>query len=498
MFQISYRLSGMACAVLCATPLAADTIATEVWAEWQQQATQMGQTLSADVTETDTGLELANLTTVFEEEGVRTRGRVDSVVMTENADGTLSVTFSNPYSMSVNFDVDTDAPPANIEFLVSHENLQMGVSGDAGARVYTYTADVITLTEGNISGGDGLPPDIDIDMTVSDLDVTYRLIGTDPDDMRFASSYSFTEALGLFEITGPPDDPGRVKVGLLYSDLSGSSAGSVLPPAAFSQPNGEFPEGLEFAGQSNHAGLDLEISVDIPLNRFDLVMGSGTTASNFSISENGFAFGTDAEDLLLRMASPDLPVPIDGSLGGLTMAMDVPLSAADDPQDVTTRLAIEDLELADGIWGLFDPGAAIPRNPATAILDITGQVLISTDLMGINPEELIAPPGELRSMNVNELRLSVGGAELTGDAAMVFAPDQIEPVPEGTANLELSGGNALLDALINAGLVPAEQGAFVRGMANVFARPGAAADTLESTIEFGADGSITANGVPIQ
>jgi hypothetical protein len=87
---------------------------------------------------------------------------------------------------------------------------------------------------------------------------------------------------------------------------------------------------------------------------------------------------------------------------------------------------------------------------------------------------------------------------LSGTAELSFAPGQIVPMPVGSADLRLSGGNALLDALMAGGLVPSDQGAFVRGMANVFARPGATPDTLESTVEFGADGSITANGIPLQ
>ncbi|MFW5642342.1 MAG: hypothetical protein ACOCY0_06215, partial [Roseicyclus sp.] len=59
-------------------------------------------------------------------------------------------------------------------------------------------------------------------------------------------------------------------------------------------------------------------------------------------------------------------------------------------------------------------------------------------------------------------------------------------------------GNALLEVLEEAGLVSPEQAAVARGVAGVFARPGPRPDTLESTIEFLEDGTITANGLTLQ
>ncbi len=74
------------------------------------------------------------------------------------------------------------------------------------------------------------------------------------------------------------------------------------------------------------------------------------------------------------------------------------------------------------------------------------------------------------------------------------------PPPNVTGSLHMGHGfqEALMDALIEGGLLPEAQGAMMRGMTTVFARPGATPDTLETTIEFGAGGSITANGIPLQ
>jgi hypothetical protein len=194
----------------------------------------------------------------------------------------------------------------------------------------------------------------------------------------------------------------------------------------------------------------------------------------------------------------DLPVPVNLSMASSEASFAVPLAAGDAPQDVTARIAYRDVTIGDGLWAMIDPTNAIPRDPASLILDATGQVQLFMDLVAMDPETLTGPPGELLGLAVNELRADLGGATLSGTADVSFAPGQLIPMPVGAADLRLSGGNALLDALMAGGLVPAEQGAFVRGMANVFARPGAAPDTLETSVEFGEDGSITANGIPLQ
>ena len=198
------------------------------------------------------------------------------------------------------------------------------------------------------------------------------------------------------------------------------------------------------------------------------------------------------------MTGIEIPVPIEISTGSTEISLSMPLYAGDAPQDMGLRLGVQDLVVGESLLGMVDPGQAIPRGPASLLFDASGQVQLFIDLMNMNPEELTGPPGELRAITVNELSVSAAGAELSGTADLTFAPNQLIPMPVGQADLQLSGGNALMDALVAGGMVPAAQSGMILGMANVFARPGATPDTLETTVEFGADGSITANGVPLQ
>jgi hypothetical protein len=113
-----------------------------------------------------------------------------------------------------------------------------------------------------------------------------------------------------------------------------------------------------------------------------------------------------------------------------------------------------------------------------------------------------ADPAQLEALTVNELRLAVAGALLTGGGAFTFDNADTTtfdgmPAPDGTINLSLKGGNALLDTLVSMGLVPQDQAMMARMMTGMIARPGAEADELVSEITVRPDGTILANGAPL-
>ncbi len=496
MTRFCFSLSTLA--LVAASPAFSDTLATEVWAEWQAQAAISGQTISATETPTDTGLTLTNFISAFEDDDIMTRGVIDEIQMTENPDGTLSITFSELYSLTFTFEVDDDDPPGNIELQLRHEGLDVRVSGDAGNRTYAYSADRILITDGAIWGGGSEPPTIDLDMVMTDVESTYSVTGDTPETMRFASTGSAGGMQMALELLPPSGETGRFKAGLLIGAIEGNSSGTFSSIAALNQVSTELPDGVELSGTTAYDSFALEFEFEDVGEQFAVAYSNEGGSLGVAFSEDEISYDISGTGMQTRITAIDLPVPVDVSVASSEIAFAIPLSAGDAPQDVSVRLAYEDLVLGDGIWAMMDPTNAIPRDPASLILDATGQIQLFVDLMTLDPEEMTGPPGELRALNISELRVGAGGAELSGTADVSFAPGQLMPMPVGAAELQLSGGNALLDALMAGGLVPSDQGAFVRGMANVFARPGAAPDTLETSVQFGADGSITANGIPLQ
>ncbi len=496
MNHLTYTLSALALCV--ASPALSQTSALELWEEWQVQAATGEQTIAATATPTATGLTLTDVTADYDDGVVQTRGEIDEIVLTENADGTVSIAFSELYSMTFTFEESVGAPPGNIEIQIRHDGLEMQVSGDAGARVYTYSADSLTFSEGAIWGGGSEPPDIELDIVMTDVAATYNIIGTDPSTQRFTSEGSLGGMSLIAEVTPPAGEQGLFKIGMVLGAVTSSSSGSIMALTNFDPVNQGIPEGFEATGQATYASIGMEFLFDF---EGDTAQGSYTNTGGsigVGFTPERITYDIAANGMQTQISGSEIPVPIEISARSTELSFEIPLAASDAVQDIRLRLGINELMAGEQLLGMVDPGQAFPRDPASFILDATGQLQLFVDLLAMDPGQMQSAPGEIRALTVNEMRLSVGGAELSGTADFTFAPDQMIPMPVGRADLQLSGGNALLDALIAGGLVPQAQGEMARGMTNVFARPGASPDTLETTVEFGAGGSITANGIPLQ
>ncbi|VAW03775.1 hypothetical protein MNBD_ALPHA07-1000 [hydrothermal vent metagenome] len=68
------------------------------------------------------------------------------------------------------------------------------------------------------------------------------------------------------------------------------------------------------------------------------------------------------------------------------------------------------------------------------------------------------------------------------------------PRPDGSLEFRLQGGNALLDQLAAANLLPAEQAVGIRMILSLLCQPGKGEDNLTSRIEMTPEGHIIANG----
>jgi hypothetical protein len=113
-------------------------------------------------------------------------------------------------------------------------------------------------------------------------------------------------------------------------------------------------------------------------------------------------------------------------------------------------------------------------------------------------EEMTEAPGQINSLDINKVLLTLAGAELSGEGAFTFNNSGPVPMPAGTMNMMLTGANGLLDTLVNMGLVPEEQAMGARMMMGLFAKPGNGPDTLVSEIEVQENGAVLANGQRIR
>jgi hypothetical protein len=488
-----------ALALLASTPAMAQVSAAELWAEWQATSATMGQEMTAQATQTANGLVLDNFQTRTEADGTTTLGRLDRVTMTEMPDGSVSVEISEPYVATITFPDSPGGPMVTVEILVNYDGLGITVSGTPEARTYTYAADVISVSEGNIGNDRGDPtPVIDMEIIARDLAQTYLVSGPQGGDQSFESSGSVGSIAGRLDVIPPPPEEGRLKASFALGEMNSQASGSIVALAAMQQATDGLPDGFAVDGTTDYAWSRLELSFDSPSDAFNLFYGNEGGRFGIALSNAELQYDIAATGMQTRVSGSEIPVQVEASAASSELSLTVPLAASATPSDAGVRLAYRDLAVSEEVWRMMDPTGGVPRNPLTVILDATAQIQLMVDLLGVDAMEMDTPPGELRALTVSELEISFGDTALTGSANMTFAPGQVVPQPVGQANLSLVGGNALLDQLQGAGVIGPEEAGMARGVAGMFSRPGAMPDTLETTIEFGPDGTITANGVPLQ
>lgn len=469
--------------------------AEELWAEWQSQSAAMGQIVSAEqVTPGNGTLTLTGYSSVFSDPDVSTQARLDQVVMTETGDGRVVITMSDMFSVRTSFIPEPNAPLIDATFNVLIPGLSITAAGPVEARVYDYVAPRITIEDGPIIGG---PASFDLMIGIEDFSARYEFDGSAVTDMSYDSQSSIGAITGALDVVAPDGVPGRLKVAFAMGATTGTGSGSFGNMIAMAANPAAYPAGLAFDGGFSYESARLEMTFEHPSDAFTLLASNqgGSLSSRFS--ESDMAFRMAATESQTYFLGPDLPVPIDISLASGEFGFVVPLGKSDAPQPFSARLAYRDVVLNPELWGLIDPSQAIPRDPVTAIADVSGTVRVLMDLFSANPTAMGAMPGELVDMTLNELRVTAAGAELTGTGSASFSPGPF-PMPVGRVGLQLSGANALLDRLQNSGLIPIEQVAMARGFMAALTRPASAPDTVETEIEFRQGGGITANGVPLQ
>ncbi|MDG4646820.1 DUF2125 domain-containing protein [Roseibacterium sp. SDUM158017] len=488
-----------ALALTLASPALAQVSAEDIWSEWQAASDATGQEMTADVTQTEDGLVLSNLTTRMEQDGTTSIGRVERVTLTELDDGTLSVEIADPYTLEVTFPTETGGGEATIEFLLSFEELDIVVSGTADARSYAYSADVLRIVNGAISGPQpGRAPEMDLEIVMRDLATTYDLFGTPGDAQRFESDGTVGSLAARLDLAPPPVEDGRLKLAFSIGGMSSTSSGTIVALATLPQSAKGLPEDFEVAGSVSYDWTRFDVSFDSPADSFAAAYSNEGGEFGIELSNEALAYDISATGIEARVSGSEIPVAVAVSAASSELSLSLPLAASPELSEASVRLDYRDLEAGDEAWAMIDPTGSVPRDPLTVILDARAQVLIMRDMMDPAFAEAPTPPGEVRSLTVSELELRFGDTSLTGLADLSFAAGQAVPQPVGDAFLRLEGGNALLDRLQAAGVIGPEQAGMARGMVGMFARPGATPDTLETTIEFGEGGSITANGIPLR
>jgi hypothetical protein len=238
------------------------------------------------------------------------------------------------------------------------------------------------------------------------------------------------------------------------------------------------------------------VEQDFDGQQLSMSLRGGDSVARLTARNGVVAFETTVDGYTVDAAVPGMASGT-VSLAGLTLGLSLPVISTPTEEVFGLRFNLRDLAVSDG---LLAPLGASSFAGDTATLDFDLQargrwlVEITDDP---DPAEV---PVDFGTITLANLLTRIGASSLTGSGSFTFAPNSFmrSPAPDGTGDFvfELVGGEALLNRLGTAGLLPPDQQFLARMMMNGLGRP-VGADHLRSEVAIRPGGAVTVNGAPL-
>lgn len=504
-----FSTASLLCTLIPGTALA-DITPQDVWKNWQAYATAYGLDLTANIARSSDSLQLTNIRYAYNIplRSERLSLQTGTAKLSQNADGTVSLTM--PKSAKIKLVVvPATGPKITTTFSYTHENQSLLASGTPDAITYDFNAESLGLRLESLDG-----PNIPQDLFALDLVL---------DGISGASTYSTGD---LFNITSTiavdsiafffeANDPDET------TTLQGTVADAVFDTTTSLPKAGldvlAFPEQLR-AGLAFHASASTGRTTQTTATKMSnktsglspagnlsgtQTIGTAESEVTFSLDKTGVSIATTNLDYTVDLTNSGLPFPVQAALSTTKFTLVLPLLSETSEQDFSLGLSLENLHINDEIWAQIDPDHKIPRTPATLSFDLAGKARLLVDLLDFAELAKLktrsTPPAELTALTLNAFTLFAAMSELSGSGAFTFDNSDMTtfkglPAPTGSLDVQLSGSDALLDILVDAGLLSENDAMGARMMRALVMKPSERDDILTSTIDITPDGHISANG----
>lgn len=501
-FQLRSAVSAVA--LLVAGPALADVTAQQVWDDWKAQMAVYGESAvtvgnetyeNGVLTVTDLGFHVTG------EDGSTATGNLPELKMTENGDGTVTVTMSEEYPITISTPADpsTGSEASEVDLALRQNGLQMKVSGNPGALTYDVSAARYALELDRVTeGGQEVPAEALL--AFNDLSGSYTSTTGQMRDVAYDLGAASMDL--LIDATNSDDGSHLMLSGKVDDVATQATVTMPLDPAA--DPEMMMMNGLTMQGGYTTGGGQYI---------FEFTDASGPTNGTFSTegSKLDFAFSKDkvaydasATGVALNATSAAVPFPIEASIGEYGLNFEMPLSKTGAPAPWAMGVTLRDISLNEEVWAMFDPQGLLSHDPATVAVDLSGTATLLFDVMDPAQAEAMASapmPAEVNSVDINELNVTFGGASVTGTGSFTLDNTDLTtfqgmPKPTGAVDLQLNGVKKLVNNLAAMGLLPQDQVMVALGMLGAFATE-VGPDQLTSHIEATPDGQIMVNGNPL-
>lgn len=387
----------------------------------------------------------------------------------------------------------TLAPTATMTFEADGEGGQFTISNDGLAYLVNRAGDNISMAYSAASVGISIAAGkelTDFTITLGSVSGSDTLRGADWESgggQMTAGTMGFS--MGIIE------DSTEMEMNATYDDIGLEYEFDGL------SGNMESPEELlnavmRFAMTSGGGGGSGSFKEDDAPISFTFT-GGGSNAS-FDMSGGEVTYEGAATEIAYSVnpTAMGLP-PVDLSIAEAGFALGLPITKKDAPVPVQYLVKLLGLEVSEGLWRMIDPGQTIPRDPADLVIDLDG-----TARWLISPAELAegepdAMPIQFEDVNVNEIRLTIGGAEISANGSATVMNGGPFPMPIGKLDIAINGVNKLIERLSALGLLTPDMVLPARAMMGAYTTP-VGDDQLTSSIEMTPDGRVLANGLPLQ
>ncbi len=480
--------------LMSSTAAFADISAKEVWDDWRLYMSGMGYKLTSNDTFSDGTVTVDDLVMEMKiPEGEETLTvSVGQITFTDRGDGSVAIGLAPDLPVKIMVE---DEFTASLKY--THQALDMTVSGAPKELHYDYKAAAMGVELVDLMMDGKKFHNAVFNMNMQGIAGEATNIAADLREM----AESFTAKSVTYDIAmKEPGGDGSFKIKGDVANLAGKFTASMPANINLEKMAQTLSDGFAFAGGFSWgaSGYKISSSDDGENMQGESQMRSGSF--DMKMDREQLMYASDVKGIKASISGSAVPLPsIDYQLGSAGFKLLMPVNKSKKASDFSFAINLDQLSVSEAIWGLFDPSAVLPRDPATIRLALDGKANWLVDIMDPKSSKKADVPGQLHALTLKELQLSIAGADLTGRGGFTFDNNDLKtfdglPAPEGEVNLELTGGNGLLDNLIKMGLVPQDQAMGIRMMIGMFAVVGDGPDTLTSKIEVKSDGSILANG----
>ena len=495
---IALRSAVCAAALLTANIATADVTAADVWADWLESMEVYGSDgiTYGSVTEDGGSLTVNDLSMTMQDEFSMISSLMGPITFSENGDGSVSVAVPESYILEINLEDDF---VADLEIL--QDNMAITVTGEPGAMNYDISADGYTVRVAEFKG-DASDVDGDVFVKASGLSGSYTSGNGGSDELSYNM---LTENLDVLVDVKEPGGDGYVLVSGKMQRLITEGTMQTPDGVDFDDPETLFENGFGFDTTMGYLGGEflMDFNVDGDAATITVQMGEGGLNGSMDSTQVSYGFAFDGVDVTAQV--PDLPFPVSFAWDVAETGFYMPLASSEEAEPFGFNFALTEVTVSDDIWAMADPAGAVPRDPISLELDLSGMAKLFFDVLDPEQAEAMAfadVPGELESLALNGLRVAGAGAEITGTGDFTFDNTDLEtfdglPRPAGELNVVIRGANALIDTAVEMGLLPQEQAGMGRLFMGMFTTP-SGDDELTSKIEINDQGHIMANGQRIQ